>query len=44
MLKPNMLKPGDTVATVSLSWGGAGEEGLKHRYYMGKKDWKKNLD
>lgn len=43
MLKPNMLKPGDTVATVSLSWGGAGEEGLKHRYYMGKKRLEKEF-
>lgn len=36
MIKPNQLKPGDTVATVSLSWGGAGDEALIHRYKIGK--------
>jgi len=35
LLKPKLLKPGDTVATISLSWGGAGE--YKHRYEIGKK-------
>lgn len=34
--KPAKLKKGDTVATVSLSWGGAGEENLKWRYEQGK--------
>lgn len=37
MLKPKALKRGDIVATVSLSWGGAGEKALFHRYQMGKK-------
>jgi muramoyltetrapeptide carboxypeptidase LdcA involved in peptidoglycan recycling len=36
MIKPNRLKPGDTIATVSLSWGGAGDETLIHRYKIGK--------
>ena len=30
MIKPKALKPGDTIATVSLSWGGAGL--FPHRY------------
>ena len=34
MIKPKKLKPGDKVATISLSWGGAGD--LPHRYEMGK--------
>lgn len=34
--KPHMLKPGDKVALVSLSWGGAGDEDLKWRYQQGK--------
>ena len=33
-IKPKKLKPGDKVATISLSWGGAGD--LPHRYEMGK--------
>ncbi len=35
MIKPFKLKAGDTVATVSLSWGGAGDEALKWRYEQG---------
>lgn len=34
--KPRKLSAGDTVATVSLSWGGAGDEGLLWRYQVGK--------
>lgn len=34
---PQHLKAGDKVATVSLSWGGAGEEKFRHRYEAGKK-------
>lgn len=34
---PQGLKKGDTVATVSLSWGGAGEEKIRYRYEIGKK-------
>lgn len=35
--KPNKLQAGDKVATVSLSWGGAGEKDLLWRYELGKK-------
>jgi muramoyltetrapeptide carboxypeptidase LdcA involved in peptidoglycan recycling len=35
LIKPKKLKKGDKVATISLSWGGAGE--LPHRYQQGKK-------
>ena len=35
LTKPKLLRTGDTVATISLSWGGAGE--LLHRYETGKK-------
>lgn len=34
LIKPKKLKQGDKIATVSLSWGGAGE--LPHRYEKGK--------
>lgn len=33
--KPQKLSPGDKIATISLSWGGAGD--LPHRYQYGKK-------
>jgi len=39
LIKPTILKPGDTVATISLSWGGAGE--LLHRYEVGKQQLEK---
>jgi len=35
LIKPNKLKRGDTIATISLSWGGAGEADLKWRYDHG---------
>lgn len=37
MIKPKRLKRGDKVATVSLSWGGAGDENYRYRYEIGKK-------
>lgn len=37
MNKPNFLQAGDTVATVSLSWGGSGDADLLWRYELGKK-------
>lgn len=37
LLKPNVLKKGDKIATVSLSWGGAGDEDILWRYEQGKK-------
>lgn len=36
LIKPNQLKKGDKVATVSLSWGGAGDEEILWRYQQGK--------
>lgn len=36
MLKPERLKKGDTIAIVSLSWGGLGDEETIHRYYLAK--------
>ncbi|MFL0079003.1 LD-carboxypeptidase [Tenacibaculum maritimum] len=35
MIKPKKLQKGDKIATISLSWGGAGE--IPHRYNIGKK-------
>lgn len=35
LIKPQKLSPGDKIATISLSWGGAGD--LPHRYQYGKK-------
>ncbi len=37
LIKPNRLRPGDKIATVSSSWGGAGDERLRYRYETGKK-------
>lgn len=37
LIKPSMLKPGDKVATISLSWGGAGDSDILWRYNIGKK-------
>ena len=37
VLKPRRLRPGDTVAAVSLSWGGAAT--FPHRYDAGKKQF-----
>ena len=37
LTKSNKLKRGDTIATISLSWGGAGEPDLKWRYDQGVK-------
>lgn len=36
LVKPKKLKTGDTVATVSLSWGGAGDPEILWRYQLGK--------
>lgn len=36
MIKPCMLKKGDKIAIVSLSWGGLGDEKLIHKYYIAK--------
>lgn len=37
LIKPNKLQPGDCVATVSPSWGGAGDPALRWRYEQGVK-------
>jgi len=37
LIKPKKLKPGDTVATVSPSWGGAGDPNIRWRYDQGVK-------
>lgn len=42
MIKPNKLQPGDKVATISLSWGGAGD--IPFRYQAGKKQLQDNFD
>lgn len=42
MIKPKKLNPGDKVATISLSWGGAGE--LPLRYQAGKKQLQDTFD
>lgn len=36
LIRPNKLQTGDFVATVSLSWGGAGDPDLLWRYKQGK--------
>lgn len=37
MIKPKMLRQGDKVAIVSLSWGGLGDPELIHKFTLGKK-------
>lgn len=37
LIIPDRLKKGDTIATISLSWGGAGDRELLFRYETGKK-------
>ena len=36
LIKPPALKRGDKIATVSLSWGGAGDKEILWRYNQGK--------
>jgi Uncharacterized proteins, homologs of microcin C7 resistance protein MccF len=36
LMKPKKLKRGDKIATVSLSWGGAGDPAVRWRYEQGK--------
>jgi muramoyltetrapeptide carboxypeptidase LdcA involved in peptidoglycan recycling len=43
LITPNKLHKGDKVATVSLSWGGAGDANLKWRYQQGKKRLEKEF-
>lgn len=37
LIKPSKLQAGDLVATVSLSWGGAGDSEFRWRYEQGKR-------
>jgi muramoyltetrapeptide carboxypeptidase LdcA involved in peptidoglycan recycling len=37
LIKPKRLQKGDKIATISLSWGGAGDEDILWRYEVGKK-------
>lgn len=37
LIKPKRLQPGDIVATVSPSWGGAGDAEIRWRYEQGVK-------
>ena len=37
LIKPNKLNIGDTVATISISGGRAGDKDLNWRYQLGKK-------
>lgn len=41
LIKPEALKRGDKIATISLSWGGAGE--LLQRYEYGKSSFRRYL-
>lgn len=41
MIKPSKLLPGDKIAAISLSWGGAGT--FPHRYEIGKKQLEAEL-
>ena len=43
MIKPAMLKKGDKIAIVSLSWGGLGDEKLIHKYYIAKERLEKEF-
>ena len=43
LLKPQRLKYGDKIATVSLSWGGAGDSELRWRYELGKRRLKEEF-
>ena len=43
MIKPNKLNKGDKIAIVSLSWGGLGDAGLIHKYYIAKERLEKDF-
>lgn len=42
MIKPKKLNKGDKIATISLSWGGAGD--IHHRYQAGKRQLQENFE
>jgi muramoyltetrapeptide carboxypeptidase LdcA involved in peptidoglycan recycling len=41
MLKPQMLRPGDRIAAISLSWGGPGT--IRYRYEVGKRQFEEEF-
>ena len=41
MLKPPMLRPGDRIAAISLSWGGPGT--FRYRYAVGKRQFEEEF-
>ena len=41
-IKPERLRPGDTVAAVTLSWGGPGT--FPHRYATGKRQFEEECE
>lgn len=41
MIKPSKINPGDRIAAVSLSWGGAGK--FPHRYEAGKRQFEEEF-
>ena len=41
MIKPQVLKPGDRIAAVSLSWGGPGA--IPNRYEAGKRQFEEEF-
>lgn len=43
MIKPKKLRQGDTVAVVSLSWGGLGDENLIHKYRIAERRLKEDF-
>jgi muramoyltetrapeptide carboxypeptidase LdcA involved in peptidoglycan recycling len=43
LIKPQKLHKGDTIAAVSLSWGGAGDEAIRWRYEQGKERLEKEF-
>lgn len=43
MVKPKMLKKGDKIAVVSLSWGGLGDPNLIHKFYIAKERLEKDF-
>ena len=43
LIKPNKLNNGDKIATISLSWGIAGDEECLWRYEIGKKRLEKEF-
>ena len=43
LIKPKRLQAGDVVATVSPSWGGAGDPEIRWRYEQGGKEVRRSF-